>query len=249
VIQHKTCTDCGKGVDVEIPDELTGKFREMLIKLGTLCGECAEREEAAEREREQQEARRLAAVAARERLVRSGLPSQLRDRVWSDLDRTGCEQAIEVAQAWARGELPGLVLTGPIGVGKTTIAATAACEYLTRRPLRWTSVPVLFARLGAGHNDQQRKVALELLTGREALVLDDLDKARGTEYGAEQVFTVIDNRITEGAPLLVTMNATLDELAARFPEPAGDAIASRLAGYCDVLRVDGEDRRLMMKAA
>jgi DNA replication protein DnaC len=49
---------------------------------------------------------------------------------------------------------------------------------------------------------------------------------------------------TAGAPLFVTTNLALSELAARFPQPYDEAIASRLAGYCRVLRVEGSDRRL-----
>ena len=50
--------------------------------------------------------------------------------------------------------------------------------------------------------------------------------------------------MTAGAPLLVTTNLGLDALAAKFPEPFGDAIVSRLAGYCEAFALQGHDRRL-----
>ena len=44
------------------------------------------------------------------------------------------------------------------------------------------------------------------------LILDDFGMERGTEYGLEQVFNVIDSRYRSGKPLIVTTNLTLDDL-------------------------------------
>ena len=48
------------------------------------------------------------------------------------------------------------------------------------------------------------------------LILDDFGMERGTEYGLEQVFNVIDSRYRSGKPLIVTTHLTLDDL--RNPE-------------------------------
>ena len=42
---------------------------------------------------------------------------------------------------------------------------------------------------------------------------------RGTEYGLEQVFNVIDSRYRSGKPLIVTTNLTLDDLRNRRTPP------------------------------
>jgi DNA replication protein DnaC len=76
---------------------------------------------------------------------------------------------------------------------------------------------------------------LATLTGTSALVLDDLDKTRPTEYGAEQIFLAVDGAVTSGRALLVTTNLGLGQLAGKWPQPFGEAIASRLAGYCKVV--------------
>ena len=44
------------------------------------------------------------------------------------------------------------------------------------------------------------------------LIIDDFGMERGTEYGLEQVFNVIDSRYRSGKPLIVTTNLTLDDL-------------------------------------
>ena len=49
------------------------------------------------------------------------------------------------------------------------------------------------------------------------LIIDDFGMERGTDYGLEQVFNVIDSRYRSGKPLIVTTNLTLDDLQ----NPAG----------------------------
>ena len=222
---------CGARVERELPE---GRFAALAARLPFVCGACARREEA-ELEAEQaalEQERREARI--RRRRERAGLPDGL----------TGCPLEQPDARAWAEGRVPGLMLTGPVGVGKTTAAAAAAEHVLRRgRPLRWLSAPLLFARLGSGMGTRQREQALDALTGSHALVLDDIDKARPTEYAAEHVFLAVDTRITDRTPLLITSNMSLAELAQRWPDPYGEAIASRIAGYCRIAFLDGIDRR------
>jgi DNA replication protein DnaC len=260
MIQTTSCR-CGAAVTRELPDPpavqlVDGGLRplgvavtRLLAKVPALCDSCVRQVEAEDATREAQERAEAARVRREQRIRRADLPAALRGLGWDALEVDERADAIAAARAWSDGRLRGLVLTGPVGAGKTRIAATAAWQYLLRGGLRWTSMPVLLARLGGGHNDHQRRLAVELMTGSQALVLDDLDKTRPTAYGAEQVFAVIDNRITAGAPLLVTTNLSFGELGAMFPEPFGEAIVSRLAGYCRAHRVAGCDRRLVRAAA
>ena len=54
---------------------------------------------------------------------------------------------------------------------------------------------------------------------------------RGTEYGLEQVYNVIDSRYRSGKPLIVTTNLTLEEL--QNPEDTAHArIYDRLTEMC-----------------
>ena len=77
-------------------------------------------------------------------------------------------------------------------------------------------------------------------TGR--LILDDFGMERGTEYGLEQVFNVIDSRYRSGKPLIVTTNLTLDDL--RNPEDtAHSRIYDRLLSMCVPVRFTGDNFR------
>jgi DNA replication protein DnaC len=235
---------CGAEVRREIPEDLPDTWQDILRAIPALCDACVQVAEEREREEDRRREAMQRAQRREQRVAESGLPEGLRGLVWDALSQDARSHAITAAQAWAAGEQRGLLLTGPVGAGKTRIAATAAWEMLDRRRVLWTSMPQLFARLGTGYSDRQRGIAVRMMTESSALVLDDLDKARPTEYGAEQVFAIVDHRVTAAAPLLATTNLQPSQLAARYPEPYGEAIASRLAGYCRVLRVEGPDRRL-----
>jgi DNA replication protein DnaC len=170
----------------------------------------------------------------------SAIPAELRG-----LPLPGGHGGAEVAaRSWARGERRGLALTGSVGVGKSYMAAAAAWARMEHGPLRWVFVPRLFNRLALAFDNEQRREALDLLVQTGGLVLDDIDKTRPTENAAEQLLCAIDERVTAGAPLLVTTNLTLSALADRFPDPYGEAIVSRLVGYCEVFAIEGPDRRL-----
>lgn len=178
----------------------------------------------------------------------SGIPTALRGLTWDDVG--GHPPAVlAAAVAFAAGETSGVLLTGAVGVGKTWLAAVAAWARIEHGQVRWFSTPTLFARLGLSFADDARDEAVEALIGLTGLVLDDLDKCRPSEYAAEQLFCAIDNRVTAGAPLLVTTNLGLGAIAEKFPAPYGEAIASRLAGHCAAFALEGRDRRLDRLAA
>lgn len=168
------------------------------------------------------------------RLDASDLPVPLRGREWPD------GEAADTAKRWVRDEIKGLVLTGPVGVGKTYLAGCAAWQMLLRRSVRWVSVARLMSQLRASFGDEGRASALAAVQGDGPIVLDDLDKANPTEHGREAIFAAIDQRISAASPLLVTTNLPMGAIAKRMGEP----IASRLAGECEVVEMRGADRRL-----
>lgn len=237
-----TCSGhCGRIVERE---SATGRFAEIANRLPLLCDDCEARQAVELDAAAAQRSRRQRAIECQQRESSSGLPRELAMVDLHQLDHAGCADALQAARDWARLDLRGVMLTGPFGTGKTTIAAGALLLLLRARHGRWVSAPTLMARLGAGFGSQQREWALDLVTARHALVIDDLDKTRPTEYGAEQIFNAVDNAVTRGQQLLVTTNLDPGQLAAKWPAPFGEAIASRLAGYTTAIVVAGRDRRL-----
>lgn len=235
------CVGCGSPVEREAAPE--GVFgAELLNTLPLRCAACAENDEREEAEREHEDRRRLF-----EQRVRScGLPGAYHHWTLDKLTGSGQASAVMAARRFAAGELRGLALTGSYGVGKTTIAAAAAKAYMwqTGRSLRWLKVHSIINDLGRGFGDPIRDATLNALSGRCALVLDDLDKTKPTEHAVGPLFTAVDECVSERRPLIVTTNLSIGELAAKWADSYGEAIASRLAGYCETHVIGGVDRRL-----
>lgn len=230
---EKACAECGTPVLVEKPEAGSERW----LAIGVICDKC-------ELLRDQQDAEREAEALRDARVVRarsSGLPGVLVDIRFSNLERTEENgAAIGKAEDWGRGALDGLVITGPVGVGKTWTAAAAANLYLDRRPMRWFSVARMLAQAKAGFRTTAKdEVNAVLLDASMALVLDDIDKVNPTDFARDVLFQAIDERVNNRTPLLVTTNMRYPEIEETYGEP----IASRLAGYCEGVRMEGKDRR------
>lgn len=230
------CAGCGRPTDaVEPPAE----FARWAGLVPVRCADCLEAMAVEERMRE----RGLRAMARATRLGRVGVPPHLRGYSFGDIDRPeGLEGALRLARRWADGEVVGVGLLGPVGVGKSRVSVAAANEACARVQAHWYSAPVLVARMNGTFGSRERDEAERTQLGTRPLVLDDLDKVRPTEFAAEVLFKAIDARADGGGQLLVTTNLNGGELARRWPQPYGEALTSRLQ-LLTWLRVAGEDKR------
>lgn len=225
-----TCKLCRVGVILDSedePNELALIFARM-----TICDECDARAEAAYEGAELR--RRLG-----DRLKDAGLPRELHDLRWDDMDRSGNRRdPIVAARAWAESKRGKMLLTGPIGTGKTRLAATAAWDVLERGPLTWISVPLLFVHAFMPANSSEKRRAVEVMGGTGPLILDDLGKEKPGEWARQVLFGAIDSRIQSGSPVLITSNFDADELADKL----GNAVGDRLAAFHQ-FSLDGRSRR------
>ena len=76
------------------------------------------------------------------------------------------------------------------------------------------------------------------------LALDDLGAERPTEWAIETLTLLIDTRVAEGLPTIVTSNYRIGQIRDLWGGMAGKRVASRLAGACRPIEVKGQDRRL-----
>lgn len=241
-VVHTRCRDCDRPLVLPTVDHETGlrfEVNEFALKWADLlvCDDCYAVIEAERLAREQQR-------EIEDRVKAAGIPPTFRGLSFDDMDSRG-EREKPVAAAWAWSDAPnnvnaGLLLWGSPGTGKTRLAATAAWRRLQVRPVTWCSVAHVIAQLQTSFTDDDRKEAVRKLTGTGALVLDDLDKVKPTEWVVSQLFVAIDRRVAAGAALLVTTNEKPSRLVERFGQP----LMSRLMGYCRVLELAGRDRRL-----
>lgn len=244
------CSRCHCEVEAEQPaDYETNKYVRKFWAKCFLCDECRSKVEQEAREQDQAHEQELHLQRRAPLERRSRIPLELQGLTWEQVSDPSRPDALAAARSWATGPRKGLFLSGPVGVGKTWLAAAAAWAMLDHRPVRWCSVVQLRPYLGLDFKDPRRADALEVLLGTEALVLDDIDKA-SPNMGAE-IYAAVDSRVTAGAPILITTNLGLDRLESKFPDEYGAAIVSRIVQHCrgGIFQLTGPDRRLMQAVA
>ena len=102
--------------------------------------------------------------------------------------------------------------------------------------------PRLHHYAGRYSSFEGRNEYISRLCSYPLLILDDFGMERGTEYGLEQVYSVIDSRYRSGKPLIATTNLTLEEL--QHPQDTPHArIYDRLTSMCAPVRFTGSNFR------
>lgn len=247
---RRECSSCGDEVVLRIDGKLPPFIREIAVlrlhgDTPVLCDGCTALSDARARAEEEAERREL---VISERRRRASIPAKWSAQTFEALeDDSPRVRALMRAREWSAGETCGLVLWGPVGRGKTAIAAAAANARMEMSGVRWLSVASLLMDLSHafGSPEHARALrALEAAGSESALVLDDLDKGKPNEHQTQPIYVAVNGWIEAELPLLVTLNRDLDELERWLPESFGEAISSRLAGYCKVQQVGGVDRRL-----
>lgn len=133
-----------------------------------------------------------------------------------------------------------VLLLGNVGVGKTHAAAAMAyVQHVDHgRTLIFRSAPLLLdgMRPGRDDHDLQRGQAIDV----GLLVVDDLGSEKASDWTAEQLGIVIDERYRQCRPTVVTSNLSPERLKGQIGERAW----SRL--YEGALRhtIGGQDRRV-----
>lgn len=234
---EKSCKNCGQPVKVQMVRLKTERMQEAMERMPVICDDCAKREEEAEEE----QARITEREAYLDRVKASQIDRNLIGLTFEGMERKPQQdEALPDVRRWANGEIQGLILSGEVGTGKSYLAAIAANARLLREPLDWVRVSKLILQARAGFKNPARdQVTKLLLNGGKTLIIDDIDKAKPTDFVLEILFEAIDSRCTNGAGLLVTTNLSYNELT----DQIGEAIASRLVGYCEGHRIEGEDLR------
>ena len=168
-------------------------------------------------------------------------------RKWTFENDNGRNPQMDKARFYAdnwetmREENIGYLLWGKVGTGKSYFAGCIANALMEQEvPVRMTNFSAILNDLTASF--EGRNGYIERLCRFSLLIIDDFGMERGTEYGLEQVYNVIDSRYRSGKPLIVTTNLSLAEL--QNPQDTPHArIYDRLTSMCAPVRFTGSNFR------
>ena len=140
-----------------------------------------------------------------------------------------------------KAENIGYLLWGGVGTGKSFFAGCIANALMEQEvSVRMTNFALVLNDLTASFEGRNEYIAR--LCRAALLIIDDFGMERGTEYGLEQVYNVIDSRYRSGRPLIVTTNLPLNDL--QNPQDTAHArIYDRLLAMCAPIRFTGENFR------
>ena len=141
----------------------------------------------------------------------------------------------------------GYLLWGSVGTGKSYLAGCIANALMEKEiSVRMTNFALILNDLAATFEGKNEYISN--LCRYPLLILDDFGMERGTEYGLEQVYNVIDSRYRSKKPLIVTTNLTLDEL--KHPKDLARArIYDRVLERCVPLKINNQNIRGLNAAA
>ena len=125
--------------------------------------------------------------------------------------------------------------------GKSYLAACIANALMEKEvAVCMTNFATILNDLAASFDGRNEYISR--LCSYPLLILDDFGMERGTEYGLEQVYSVIDSRYRSDKPLIATTNLTLEEL--QHPQDTPHArIYDRLTSMCAPVRFTGSNFR------
>lgn len=176
-------------------------------------------------------------------LMRFSSLDAFRDKSFETFDSRlpGVDRAFEIARKFARDPHDWLVMTGPIGCGKTHLAAAIANEAVRRgNPALFAIVPDLLDHLRSAFSpssDVQYDELFERVRTAGLLILDDLGTESATPWAREKLYQIINYRYNYRQPTIITTNRRLGEI--------DDRIRSRMtdAAFCTVAEIQADDYR------
>lgn len=171
------------------------------------------------------------------------------DSIGDRIMRANYAKMKRYAEEFCDGTTENLVLFGATGLGKTHLSSAMAgviigrgydVLYVTANALISDFEAQRFGNSSTGSetgNDVDRYMTCDLL------ILDDLGAEISNHFTASVLYELINKRINEARPTVISTNLTRDEFRKRY----WDRITSRIFGEYNVLIFEGRDVRSLKK--
>lgn len=160
--------------------------------------------------------------------------------------------AIVAAKEWVKsiGARPSLLLSGPLGVGKSGLAQCAIATLLRIYRARFINFVDLMMEVNKSFRDDETSEAdvVDSLKTIDRIAIDDIDKVKVSEHVLKTLWTIVDYRYRHELPTIFTSNATLEQLfdvfaVTRAFEVTAGSIVDRLRGMCVTVEMTGGSKR------
>ncbi len=156
---------------------------------------------------------------------------------------SGTQQAFEEALNFAADPTQRwLVLSGPVGVGKTHLAVAIAQYAIEQNSMAayFAAVPDLMDHLRSSFapaSEEGYDERFEEIRTAQLLVLDDLGTENATPWAQEKLYQIINHRYVERLPTVITTNVEMRKI--------DDRISSRMLDHrlATVVEIDAQDYR------
>lgn len=161
--------------------------------------------------------------------------------------RTIMERNLKICRTYALTFAPNagnLLFVGGTGLGKTFLSACIARAVADRGySVVYESAGHLFGKLEQAKFSPSEKARREAarFTDCDLLILDDLGTEMPGQFVTAAFYTLLNDRILAGKPMVISTNLNIDEAARRY----SPQIASRLQGSFQGLTFVGEDIRIL----
>ncbi len=137
-----------------------------------------------------------------------------------------------------------LLFVGGTGLGKTFLSACIARAVADRGySVVYETAGHLFSKLEQAKfnpSEESRREAAKF-TDCDLLIIDDLGTEMPGQFVTAALYTLLNDRILEGKPMVISTNLNVDEMSRRYTPQ----IASRLHGSFQRLTFVGEDIRVL----
>ena len=137
-----------------------------------------------------------------------------------------------------------LFFNGTTGLGKTMLSACIATEVAEKGySVAYETAAHLFSKLEKDHfrPDEESAEDVKKLNTCDLLIIDDLGTELPGNFTVAALYTLLNDRLLAGKPMIISTNLNIDEIRARY----SPQIASRLEGNFQLLPFVGNDIRVL----